>query len=83
MDCYADHCFWYFFFSFRNYSFFNKGVITEIKKKLREKNSDIKKMEKMVHAMKEVGFPVDHSVMKKISDTRSQVANLEKQLPEK
>ncbi len=61
----------------------NKGVITEIKKRIREKNSEIKKMEKMVNAMKEVGFPIDNSVLKMISDTRNEVANLEKQLPEK
>lgn len=61
----------------------NKGVFTEIRKTIREKKTEIKKMEKMVNAMKEVGFPIDNSVMKKISDTRNEVANLEKQLPEK
>lgn len=61
----------------------NKGVFTEIKKSIREKITEIKKMEKMVNAMKEVGFPIDSSVMKKISDTRNEVANLEKQLPDK
>ena len=59
----------------------NKGVMTEIRKKIREKKSEIKKMEKMVNAMKDVGFPIDNSVMKKISDTRSEVVDLEKQLP--
>lgn len=29
-------------------------------------------MEKMVNAMKIVGFPVDNSVLKKITDTRRQ-----------
>jgi hypothetical protein len=61
----------------------NKGVITDIKKRIREKNSEIKKMEKMVNAMKEVGFPIDNSVLKKITDTRNEVTELEKQLPEK
>ncbi len=61
----------------------NKGVITEIRKRIREKNSEIKKMEKMVNAMKDVGFPIDNSVLKKISETRNEVADLEKQLPEK
>jgi hypothetical protein len=61
----------------------NKGVITEIRKRIREKNSEIKKMNKMVNAMKEVGFPVDNTVLKKISNTKNEVADLEKQLPEK
>ena len=61
----------------------NKGVITDIKKRIREKNSEIKKMEKMVNAMKDVGFPIDNSVVKKITDTRNEVTELEKQLPEK
>lgn len=61
----------------------NKGVITDIKKRIREKNSQIKKMEKMVNAMKDVGFPIDNSVLKKITDTRNEISELEKQLPEK
>jgi len=61
----------------------NRGVIVEIRKKIREKNSEVKKMEKMVNAMKDVGFPVDNSVLKKITDTRNEITNLEKQLPEK
>jgi hypothetical protein len=61
----------------------NKGVITDIKKRIREKNSEIKKMEKMVNAMKDVGFPIDNSVLKKIADTKNEVAELEKQLPKK
>jgi hypothetical protein len=64
-------------------SIVNKGVITDIKKCIREKNSDIKKMEKMVNAMKDVGFPIDDSVRKKISDTKIEIADLAKQLPEK
>ena len=58
----------------------NKGIVTKIKKKVREKNSEIKKMEKMMNAMKDVGFPIDESVLKKISDTKAEVTNLEKQL---
>jgi hypothetical protein len=61
----------------------NKGVIADIKKHIREKNSEIKKMDKMVNAMKDVGFPIDNSVLKKITDTRNEVTELEKQLPEK
>jgi len=61
----------------------NKGVITEIRKKIREKNGEVKKMEKMVNAMEEVGFPIDDSVLKKISFTRNEISNLEKQLPKK
>jgi len=61
----------------------NRAVISEIKKSIREKNGEIKKMEKMIYAMKDVGFPIDNSVLKKISDTRNEVAELEKQLPEK
>ncbi len=61
----------------------NKGIITEIRKRIREKNGEIKKMEKMVNAMKEVGFPIDNSVLKKIADTRNEIVGLEKQLPEK
>jgi hypothetical protein len=61
----------------------NKGVITDIKKRIRKTNSEIKKMEKMVNAMKDVGFPIDNSVLKKITDTKNEVTELEKQLPEK
>jgi polyhydroxyalkanoate synthesis regulator phasin len=61
----------------------NKRVITDIKKRIREKNSEIKKMEKMVNAMKDVGFPIDNSVLKKITNTRNEVTELEKQLPAK
>ena len=61
----------------------NKSVIAEIKKHIREKNSEIKKMERMVNAMKDVGFPIDNSVLKKITDTRNEVTELEKQLPQK
>lgn len=61
----------------------NKGVIAEIKKLIREKNSEIKKMDKMVNAMKDVGFPIDNSILKKIADTRNEITELEKQLPEK
>lgn len=61
----------------------NKGVITDIKRRIREKTSEIKKMGKMVDAMKDVGFPIDNSVLKKITDTKNEVSELEKQLPEK
>jgi hypothetical protein len=64
-------------------SIVNRGVITDIKKRIRERNSEIKKMEKMVNAMKDVGFPIDDSVLKKISDTKKEVDDLTKQLPEK
>jgi hypothetical protein len=37
----------------------------------------------MVNAMKDVGFPIDNSVLKKITDTKNEVTELEKQLPEK
>jgi hypothetical protein len=60
----------------------NRGVVTGIRKQIRVKKSEVKKMEKMVNAMKDVGFPIDDSVLKKINETKSEITSLEKQLPQ-
>jgi len=60
----------------------NSGVLRKTKKVIAEKMRELKKMNRMVDAMKAVNFPVDELILKKIKDTEKEISDLKLEIPE-
>ena len=60
----------------------NSGVLRKTRKAITEKMRELKKMNRMVDAMKAVNFPVDELILKKIKDTEKEIADLKLEIPE-
>lgn len=60
----------------------NSGALRKIKKEISEKMREVKKMNRMVDAMKAVEFPVDELILKKIKDTEKAISDLKMEIPE-
>ena len=60
----------------------NSGVLKKTRKVISEKIRELKKMNRMVDAMKAVSFPVDELILKKIKDTEKEISDLKLEIPE-
>lgn len=60
----------------------NSGVLKKTRKVISEKMRELKKMNRMVDAMRAVNFPVDELILKKIKDTEKEISDLKLEIPE-
>lgn len=59
----------------------NRGVVSQMKRELNGKKSELRKVEKTVESMKAIGLPVGDAVEKKITELKKELAELQKVLP--
>lgn len=60
----------------------NREVVSQMKRELNGKKSELRKVEKTVESMKVIGLPVGDAVEKKITELKKELAELQKELPE-
>ena len=59
----------------------NREVVSQMKRELNGKKSELRKVEKTVESMKVIGLPVGDAVEKKITELKKELAELQKELP--
>ena len=60
----------------------NREVVSQMKRELNGKKSELRKVEKTVESMKVIGLPIGDAVEKKITELKKELAELQKELPE-
>ena len=60
----------------------NREVVSQMKRELNSKKSELRRVEKTVESMKVIGLPVGDAVEKKITELKKELAELQKELPE-
>mgnify|MGYP001208124464 CR=1 len=59
----------------------NREVVSQMKRELNGKKSELRKVEKTVESMKVIGLPIGDAVEKKITELKKELAELQKELP--
>ena len=59
----------------------NREVVSQMKRELNSKKSELRRVEKTVESMKVIGLPVGDAVEKKITELKKELAELQKELP--
>jgi hypothetical protein len=60
----------------------NRGVVSQMKRELNSKKSELRKVERTIESMKSIGLPVGDAVEKKITELKKELVELQKELPE-
>jgi len=59
----------------------NRGVVSQMKREVNEKKSELRKIEKTVESLKKINLPAGDAVEKKISELKKELSELQKELP--
>jgi hypothetical protein len=60
----------------------NKGVVSQMKRELNGKKTELRKVERTIDSMKKIGLPVGDAVEKRISELKKELSDLQKDIPE-
>lgn len=60
----------------------NRGVVSQMRRNLNQKKSELKKVERIVESMEKIKFPVTKEVKDRVEGLKKEIAKLEKGLPE-
>ncbi|MCK5134279.1 MAG: hypothetical protein KAR19_00720 [Bacteroidales bacterium] len=60
----------------------NRGVVSQMRRNLNQKKSELKKVERIVESMEKINFPVTKEVKDRVAALKKEIAKIEKRLPD-
>jgi hypothetical protein len=60
----------------------NRGVVSQMRRELNQKNSGLKKIERTIETMKKLDLPITMEVQDRIKSLKSEITDLKNEIPE-
>ncbi len=60
----------------------NRGVVSQMRRELNQKNSELKKIERTIETMKKLDLPVTMEVEDRVKTLKKEITDLQKEIPQ-